>query len=115
MSKGEFMSVLFSALRANSTLLANASSNIANINTQDYQPITTTITSDATGGPKAATSRTSTPGVPIDDSHFSSNVELPQEICDMMRAHQGFEAALCAISTRESMLYDLMNVLKETA
>ena len=109
------MNDLLSALSANSILLANASSNIANINTQNYQAITTTITSDTTGGTKAATNRTTTPGALIDDSHFSSNVELPQEICDMMRARQGFEAALCAISTREDMLNDLMNVLKDTA
>jgi flagellar hook protein FlgE len=114
MSKGEFMSDLFSALRANSVLLANASSNVANLNTLDYQSITTTITSDTAGAPTAATSRTTTPGVPIDGSHCGSNVELPREFCDMMRARQGFEAALGAISTREDMLNDLMDVLTDT-
>jgi len=114
MSKGEFMSDLLSALTANSTLLANASSNVANLNTRDYKSITTTITSDTTGGVSAAAERTTTPGVPIDGSHCSSNVELPQEFCDMIRAQRGFEAALGAISTREDMLNDLMDVLTDT-
>lgn len=114
MSKGEFMSDLLSALRANSILLANASSNVANFNTRDYKSIATTITSGSAGGLNVNTSRTTTPGVPIGDSHVSSNVELPQEFCDMIRAQRGFEAALSAISTREDMLDDLMDVLSDT-
>lgn len=111
MSKGEFMADLLSSLNANSILLANASSNIANMNTQDYQAIRTTLASDTNGDVSTHTSRTTTRGVPMDDGHCSSNVELPQEFCDMMRAKTGFEAALKAISTREDMLDDLMNVL----
>jgi flagellar hook protein FlgE len=40
-----------------------------------------------------------------------SNVELPQEICDLIRAQRGFEAILGAISAREEMLDDLMDTL----
>lgn len=114
MSKGEFMSNLISSLTANGILLANASSNVANLNTQDYQSIKTTLTMAATGDVVAITDKTTTVGVPIDDGHVSSNVELPREFSDMMRAKTGFEAVLAAISTREDMLDDLMNVLTNT-
>jgi len=113
MSKGEFMNDLLSSLRANSMLLANASSNVANLNTPNYKSITTTLTSDTAGAPEAATSRTTTHGALIDRSTCSSNVELPQEFCDMMRARRGYESALCAISTREDMFNDLMSVLTD--
>jgi len=105
------MAEILSSLCANSILLANASSNVANMNTQDYQAIKTTLTSDANGDVRALTSRNTNPGVPTDDGHCSSNVEIPREFCDMMRAKTGFEAALKAISTREDMIDDLMDVL----
>mgnify|MGYP003809253633 CR=1 FL=1 len=113
MSKGEFMADLLSSLHANSILLANASSNVANMNTQDYQAIRTSLVSNANGDVSTRTSRNTAQGVPTDDGHFSSNVELPQEFCDMIRAKTGFEAALKAISTREDMLDDLMDVLTD--
>ncbi|HHO75706.1 MAG TPA: hypothetical protein ENN05_04675 [Deltaproteobacteria bacterium] len=111
MSKGEFMADPLSSLVANSTLLANASSNVANMNTRDYQSIRTTLVSDTNNNVRAITSRTTAPGAPVDDGHYSSNVELPQEFCDMIRAKTGFEATLCAISTREEMMLDLMDIL----
>ena len=113
MSKGEFMSDLLSSLTANGILHANASSNVANLNTQDYQSIRTTLSEATNGDVVATTDRDTTAGVPLDNGHVSSNVELPQEFCDMMRAKTGFEAVLSAISTREEMLDDLMNVLTD--
>jgi len=107
------MADLLSSLNANSILLANASSNVANMNTQDYQAIRTTLVTNPNGDVSTHTARTTAPGVPTDDGHFSSNVELPQELCDMMRAKTGFEAALKAITTREDMLDDLMDVLTD--
>ncbi len=107
------MSDLISALQANGILLANASSNTANLNTREYRSIRTTLAADATGQVSAITSRTTTPGAPDGDGHESSNVDLPREICDMMRAQRGFEAILSAISTREDMLDGLMNTLME--
>ena len=52
--------------------------------------------------------------MPTDNGHASSNVELPQEFVDVMRAKTGFEAVLAAISTREEMFDDLMNVLAKS-
>jgi flagellar hook protein FlgE len=109
MSKGEMMAgILISSLRAHGALLSGASSNIANMNTQDYRSIRTTISEGLTGSVQAVTARTKNPGVSSEDGHCTSNVELPREICDLIRAQRGFEAVLCAIGTREEMLNDLM-------
>ena len=112
MSKGEIMSdILLSALRAHETLHANASSNIANMNTRDYKSIRTTLIESPCGGVSARTERSATEGMPTVDGHCTSNVDLPQEICDMILAQRGFEAVLGAIGVREEMLDDLMNTL----
>lgn len=105
--------ILISALHANEVLLNNASSNVANMNTQDYKSLRTRLTSDSSGNVNAVTERSTTEGVPTDDGHFTSNVELPQEFTDMIIAQRGFEAILSAISTREDMMNDLMNVLTD--
>jgi flagellar basal body rod protein FlgG len=105
------MSILLSALRANEILQANASSNVANMNTQGYKAIRTTITQGTDGTVDVATTRSEEPA-PLDmEGRMESNVDLPKEIVDMMRAKTGFESVLNAISTREEMLDDLMNVL----
>jgi flagellar hook protein FlgE len=110
--QGEIMAdILISSLRAHQALLSGASSNIANMNTEDYRSIRTTIREGLMGSVEAATARTETEGVPTEGGHCASNVELPQEICDLIRAQRGFEAVLGAIETREEMLDDLMAVL----
>jgi len=106
------MSNLISALNANGMLHANASSNVANLNTEDYKSIKTTLTSGANGEIETVTVRDDTPGVPTEDGKSSSNVDLSKEFSDMILAQRGFEAALTAISTREEMLNDLMRVFK---
>ncbi len=112
MSKGEMMTdILVSSLRAHEALLSGASSNIANMNTQDYRSVRTTINEGPQGSVEATIARTETPGAPTEDGHCTSNVELPREICDLIRAQRGFEAVLGAIGTREEMLDDLMDVL----
>lgn len=111
MSKGEIMSdILLSSLHANETLHANASSNVANMNTRDYKSLRTTITSDPSGNVNAVTERSVAEGIPTDEGHFTSNIDLAQEFSDMILAQLGFEAILSAISTREEMMNDLMNV-----
>lgn len=115
MSKGEInmSDISISALHANEVLLANASSNVANVNTQDYKSLRTTLTNDSNGNVHAVTERSTIEGVPTDDGHLTSNVELPQEFTDMILAQRGFEAILCSISTREEMMSDLMSVLTD--
>jgi flagellar hook protein FlgE len=112
MYKGEIMSdILISALHANEILHANASSNVANMNTQDYKSLRTTLTDGATGTVDATTSRSTVEGTPTDDGHETSNVDLPQEFTDMVLAQRGYESILSAIKTREDMMTDLMNTL----
>lgn len=105
--------ILISGLHAQEILLANASSNVANVNTQDYQSIKTKITEGTTGGVDVVTSRSAVEGVPTEDGHFTSNVDIPEEFGDIILAQRGFEAILSAISTREDMMNDLMNVLTD--
>jgi flagellar hook protein FlgE len=110
MYKGEIMAdILISSLNANSVLLANAASNVANVNTQDYKSIRTTITGGKTAGSvDVNTARSTEEGVPTEEGHQTSNVDLPREFTDMILAQRGFEAALNAIKTREDMMSDLM-------
>ncbi|MCK9264941.1 MAG: hypothetical protein M0R18_14160 [Deltaproteobacteria bacterium] len=103
--------ILISSLRAHQALLCGASSNIANMNTQDYRSIRTTIREGMKGSVEITTDRTETEEVLAEDGHCASNVELPREICDLIRAQRGFEAVLGAIGTREEMLDDLMSAL----
>ncbi len=103
--------ILISGLHANEILLANASSNVANMNTQDYKSIRTKIIEGQPGSVDVVTTRSDVEGVPTEDGHQTSNVDLPQEFTDMILAQRGFEAALKAIGTREDMMSDLMNTL----
>lgn len=101
-------SILLSSLRANEILLANATSNVANMNTPEYKSIRTAITSSKTGVIEVNTTRSDDPA-PLDQAGFSqSNVDLARELVDMIKAKSGFEATLKAISSREEMLDDLM-------
>jgi flagellar hook protein FlgE len=105
------MSILISALRANGILQANASSNVANMNTTNYKAIETTIVPSVDDTVDVTTKRSDEPA-PLDlEGNTESNVDVAKEFVDMTRAKTGFEAALHAISTREEMLDDLMNTL----
>jgi len=112
MSKGEIMAdILISSLRAHEALLCGAFSNIANMNTQGYRSIRTTMSEGPQGSVETTAARTETEGVPTGDGHLASNVELPREICDLIRAQRGFEAVLGVIGTREKMLDGFMGAL----
>jgi flagellar hook protein FlgE len=103
------MSILLSSLRAHEILQANASSNVANMNTPDYKAIRTTITPSIDGTVDVATSRSDDPAPLNSDGRMESNVDLAKEFTDMMLAKTGFQSVLNAIHTREEMLDDLMN------
>ena len=105
------MSILLSALRAHEILLANASSNVANMNTEDYRSIRTTITSSPEGCVDVTTTRAADASPQGQEDPTASDVDLTLEFTDMIRARRGFEAILDAISMRDKMLDDLMNTL----
>jgi len=81
------------------------------MNTQDYKSIRTTIVEGAKGTVDTVTTRSTVEGVPTEDGHYTSNVDIPEEFGDIILAQRGFEAVLSAIETREEMMTDLMNVL----
>lgn len=103
------MSILLSSLRAQEILQANASSNVANMNTPDYKAIRSTITPSKDGTVDVATSRSDEPAAVNSDGHMESNVDIAKEFTDMMLSKTGFESVLNAIKTRDDMLNDLMN------
>ena len=99
---------LISELRANGILAANASANIANMNTQGYRAITTTLVEDGQGAPAAVTGTSGAPPAQGFEGMGGSNVDAAGEIVALMRAKTGFEAALTAIGAAEEMMDDLM-------
>jgi flagellar hook protein FlgE len=107
------MSTLISALRANGILQANASSNIANMNTTNYKAIETNIVPSTADTVDITTARSDEAASLDENGNMESNVDVAKEFVDMTRAKTGFEAALHAISTRENMLDDLMNTLSK--
>lgn len=104
-------STLLSALNANGILAANASSNIANMNTQGYRSIRTTLVENAQGSVEAVTDTSQEAACMDMDGNPCSNVDLATEYISLMRAKEGFEAALVAIRAREEMMDDLMESL----
>ncbi len=107
------MSDILSSINAHSILQANASSNIANQNSKEYQALRTTLSEGKHGGVEVVTERDSAPGVVMGDGTVGSNVDLAREFSDMMRARTGFESSLSAIKVRDEMLADLMDVFKK--
>jgi flagellar basal body rod protein FlgC len=104
------MANINAALNANATLISNAASNVANLNSRDYKSIRTAIVTDKNGDPGVVTQRSPTPGSISDDGHETSNVDIPQEFGDMMLAQRGYEAALGAMHKRDQMIKDLMDL-----
>lgn len=104
-------SILLSALRAHEIWQANASSNIANMNTPGYKALRSAFTPSGEGAVTVTATRSEEPA-PLDpEGTMLSNTDPARELVDMMRAKTGFETVLSAISTREAMLDDLMDVL----
>lgn len=104
-------SILLSALRAHEIWQANASSNIANMNTPGYKAIHTAFIPSGKGTVAVTTTRSEEPAPLDSEGTMQSNTDPVRELVDMMRAKTGFETVLSAISTREAMLDDLMDVL----
>lgn len=104
-------SILLCSLKAHEVMMANTASNVANMNTPGYKAIRTTITHSLEGGVSVATTR-SDEAMPLDmEGVEHSNVDPARELVGMIMVKTGFEAVLNAISTREEMLDDLMDVL----
>ncbi|HOJ14382.1 MAG TPA: flagellar basal body rod C-terminal domain-containing protein [Deltaproteobacteria bacterium] len=105
--------ILLSALRANEAVAANASSNIANMNTPSYRALKTTIVSSSPEALDVVTLTSDERGPLDEEGNEMSNVDPAREIVVLMQAKNAFEMALKAISTREEMLNDLVESLAE--
>lgn len=106
--------ILLSALRAHQALLEGASANIANMNAKGYAPVRTTLAEGPGGSVEAHTAKEPARTPPAPEGLETSEVDLPREICDMIRAQSGFESVLLAIREREEMLDELMSTLAGT-
>lgn len=105
------MTSLLAALTAHEILLANAASNVANMNTEGYRSLRTTITSSRGGEPTVVTSRDEASNNATGVQTEPSDVDLAREFTDLIVSQRGYEAILVAISCREDMLHDLMSIL----
>ena len=103
--------ILLSALRAHQALLEGASGNISNMNTKGYTPVRTTLSEGPGGAVQAHTEREPAQPHTVPEGCETSNVDLPREICDLIRARRGFESVLAAIREREEMFDELMSKL----
>ncbi|MGC9323845.1 MAG: flagellar basal body rod C-terminal domain-containing protein [Desulfomonilia bacterium] len=105
------MSSLLAALKAHEILLANAASNVANMNTEGYRSLRATITSSHGGEPTVVISRDKASNNAIGVQTEPSGVDLAREFSDLIVSQRGYEAILAAISCREDMFHDLMSII----
>ena len=89
-----------SALSAYVTLLNNTAGNIANMNTENYKPVETTMQTSSGGGVDAVTSRSA-----------SDSVDLSKEIVALITAETGFKASIAALKTSQEMQKSLIDII----
>ncbi len=88
------------ALNAYAALLNNTANNIANMNTEEYDPLATTMQELSRGGVTAYTAQST-----------ADRVDISQEAVNMILAETGFKANVAALKTEqetERSIIDLM-------
>ncbi|OPZ61028.1 MAG: flagellar hook protein FlgE [Deltaproteobacteria bacterium ADurb.Bin510] len=106
------MSDALAGLNANMQLTATAAHNLANVNTNNYKALRSTVVEGPTGEPEVNTTTTPRAGSLLADGQQTSNVEIADEVATLITAQQGFEAALTAVTARDELLKDLMDHFK---
>ena len=92
------MQVNISSMHAYEDWLSNNSNNIANVNTQDYKSIDTTL-KNSSGNVTAHTTKS------------TNGVDLAKEITDQIVIKDGFNADATAIKTEDEMIGTVLNLL----
>jgi len=90
-----------SALKAYSTMLSNTANNVANVNTENYNPLETTMQDSATGGVTAASTR---------DTN-TDRVDLSKEVVDLITAQNGFKANITVLKTGQEIQKSVIDIL----
>ncbi|WP_331775871.1 flagellar basal body rod C-terminal domain-containing protein [Sulfurospirillum sp. 1612] len=92
------MQVNLSSMRTYEDWLSNNSNNIANVNTQDYKAIETTL-------------KNSADSVTAHASNGDNGVDLAKEITDQIVIKNGFQANVSAIKTQDEMIGSVLDLL----
>jgi len=92
------MQVNVNSINAQFDWMANSSSNVANVNTSDYQAIDTTISSEGKD-------------VSANSSRSDSGTNLAKEITDQSVISTGVEANVKAIDTQNQIYGTLLDML----
>jgi len=74
-------------IRAYEIMINNTANNVANVNTEGYRPLSTTLQDSSTGGVSATTAR----------STQADRVDLSKEAVDRVTADAGFNANLTVL------------------
>ncbi len=91
------------AIQAHQTLLNNSAYNVANVNTDGFIPIQTTL--NDTGNSVAASSEKAT-----DNGSTKSQTDLAKELPEQMIAEDGVAVNVTAIRTQDEMLGTLLDL-----
>lgn len=89
------------ALNAYGTLLNNTANNVANINTDNYRPLETTMQDSTPSGVTATTSR----------NENGDRVDLSKEAVNLITAEIGFKASIDVIKTAQKMQKSVIDII----
>ena len=89
-----------SAINAYSTMLNNAASNIANMNTGNYTPVETSMETTADGGVTATTTQATT-----------DTVDLTKEAVDMLVAETGIKLSASVLKTATETQKSILDII----
>lgn len=93
-----------SSLMSNQTYMNNSANNVANVNTDGYIPLNTTISETTDGATKANTSLASSNG------STTSQTDLTKEITDQISIEKVSEANVESIRTQDQMFGSLLDI-----
>lgn len=89
---------------SNQTYMNNSANNVANVNTDGYIPLNTTISETTDGATKANTSLASSNG------STTSQTDLTKEITDQISIEKVSEANVESIRTQDQMFGSLLDI-----
>jgi len=97
----DIMSNSLTAIKAYSTMLGNTANNVANINTEAYKPVQTTMVESAGGGVTALTTR----------GQNADSVDLSQEAVSLITAKNSMQASMVVVKTAVEMQKNVVDML----
>lgn len=101
----EALSIALSGLTAQKQRLSATASNVANALTEDYTPLETQLSSQASNGQGAGVR------AQVVESTTQDQVDLSREAVDLLTTKAAFKANVAVIRKQDEMMDDLLNVL----